>query len=384
MRWLGWPGSPPPESVPNRTIQFLPHELGPPWERVRVEVDGELVSWMQTFTVGHRLRGVTLESAGVVGVHTDDAHQMRGHMRFMLETVLHRATARGVPLSTLYGVPNLYHRWAYATVMPEFTFTLTTRRAESVPSRHSVRDGQPEDRPAIARLYNRETSRFSGMRVREPERWLGPRQGLYFGRLEAWVRVVQDSAGCIVGYGIGDQLDHDARRLDIVDAQASSTAAAASLVRAMADEAVRQRLGTIVFHVHPESRVGGYLRNLEVTFSSERPIGRSQMVRLSLPGTVLDSLQSYALDQAHELGAQRPSRLQVDTELGAGELPLGGDLPPHRVRLPSARLAEVLFGYRKAAELRDIHGVELSVHDCELLDTLFPRLDAYCYWPDRY
>ena len=77
--------------MPDRTIQFLPHELGPPWERVRVEVDGELVSWMQTFTVGHRLRGVTLDCAGVVGVHTDDAHQMRGHMRFMLETVLQRA-----------------------------------------------------------------------------------------------------------------------------------------------------------------------------------------------------------------------------------------------------------------------------------------------------
>ena len=370
--------------MPDRTIQFLPHELGPPWEQVRVEVDGELVSWMQTFTVGHRLRGVTLDSAGVVGVHTDDAHQRRGHMRFLLETVIERAEARGVPLSTLYGVPDLYHRWAYATVMPEFTFTIATRRAEAATRSHQVREGKPEDRPAIARLYNRETARFSGMRVREPERWLGPRQGIWFGRLDAWVRVAVDDRGRIVGYCIGDQVDHDAQQLDIVDAQATSTAGAASIIRAMADEAVRRRMGKIAFHVHPESRVGVYLRNFEVTVSSERPVGRSQMVRLSLPGAVLDALRPYAREQAAALGGQRPTRLVIDTELGSGELPLGGDLPPHQVRLPAARLAEILFGYRTAEELRDIHGLQLSHHDAEILDALFPPIDAYCYWPDRY
>ena len=368
----------------NRTIQFLPHELGPPWERVRVEVDGELVSWMQTFTVGHRLRGVTLDSAGVVGVHTDDAHQRRGHMRYMLETVLHRAEARGVPMSTLYGVPDLYHRWAYATVMPEFSFTIATRRAEAVPGRHRIRAGKPEDRPAIARLYNRETTEISGVRVREPERWLGPRQGLWFGRLDAWVRVALDDRGQIVGYCIGDQIDYDAQQLDIVDAQATTSAVAASLIRAMADEAVRHRMGKLVFHVYPASRVGAYLRNLEVTVSSDRHIGRSQMVRLSLPGAALQALRPYAHERAGVLGGQRPSRLVIDTELGSGELPLGGDLPSHQVQLPAARLSEILFGYRSAEELRDIHGLQISSSEAELLDVLFPSIDAYCYWPDRY
>ena len=368
----------------DRTIQFLPHELGLPWERVRVEVDGELVSWMQTFTVGHRLRGVTLDSAGVVGVHTDDAHQMRGHMRFMLETVLQRAEARGVPISTLYGVPDLYHRWAYATVMPEFRFTVSTRRAEAVACSHEIRSGRPEDRPAIARLYNRETVDLSGVRVREPQRWLGPRQGLYFGRLDAWVQVALDDRGQVVGYCIGDQLDHDAQRLDIVDAQATSSAVAASVIRAMADEAIRHRIGTLVFHVYPASRLGRYLQNLDVTLTTERPIGRSQMVRLGLPGAVLRALGPYARERAAVLGRQRPSRLVIDTELGSGELPLEGDLSPHRVRLPSARLAEILFGYRSAQELRDIHGLGVSYRDAELLDTLFPSIDAYCYWPDRY
>ena len=371
--------------MPQRVIRFLPHELGLPWEQVRVEVDGELVSWMQTFTVRHRLRGVTLKSAGVVGVHTDEAHQMRGHMRFMLERVVERAEKRGVPLSTLYGgVPEVYHRWAYAAVMPEFRFSIATRRAEAVPWRHRIRAGEPGDRPVIARLYNRETAGMTGVRVREPERWLGPRQGLYFGRLDAWVQVALNDDGQIVGYCIGDQIDHDAQRLDIVDAQATSSAVAGSLIRAMAEEAIRHRIGRLDFHVYPTGRVGRYLRNLDVGLTTERPIGRSQMVRLSLPGAVLEALQPYAREQAGDLGPECPSRLGIDTELGSGELRLGGDALPHRVRLPSARLAELLFGYRSANELRDIHGVRLSSRQAEVLDAVFPPVDAYCYWPDRY
>ena len=369
----------------DRIIKFLPHELGLPWEQVRVEVDGELVSWMQTFTVPHRLRGVTLESAGVVGVHTADAHQMRGHMRFMLETVLERAERRGVPLSMLYGgVADVYHRWAYATVMPEFRFSISTRRAEAVPGRHRIRAGEPADRPAIARLYNRETAGMTGVRVREPERWLGPRQGLYFGRLDAWVKVALNDDGRIVGYCIGDQVDDDAQRLDIVDAQATSSAVAGSLIRALAEEAIRHRMGSLDFHVYPTGRVGRYLQNLDVSMTTERPIGRAQMVRLSLPGTVLAALQPYAREQAEALGPGRPGRLTIETELGSGDLALGGEAPARKVRLPAGDLCELLFGYRSAEELREIHGVRLAERDVELLDVLFPRLDAYCYWPDRY
>jgi hypothetical protein len=198
------------------------------------------------------------------------------------------------------------------------------------------------------------------------------------------MQVALDDCDQIVGYCIGDEIDHDAQQLDIVDAQAVSSGVAGSLIRAMADEAVRHRMDRLVFHVYPASRVGRYLQNLEVTARSERPIGRSQMVRLGLPDVVLRALGPYARKRAEVLGSERPSRLMIDTELGSGELPLGGVSPRHRVRLPSARLAEILFGYRSAEELRDIHGLDISASDVDLLDALFPPIDAYCYWPDRY
>ena len=267
--------------------------------------------------------------------------------------------------------------------MPEFTFTLATRLAEAVPATHPMRVGDAADLPAIARLYNRETARFSGIRVREPERWLGPRQGLWFGRLDAWVQVAIDADGGMVGYCIGDQVDHDAQQLH--RRRASDRYRGGRLNRpGHGRRGGASPDGQDRVHVHPESRVGVYLRNLEATFSSLRPIGRSQMVRISLPGPVLEALQPYVREQAAELGSQRPSRLVIESELGSGELRLGGDLPPRQVRLPAARLSELLFGYRSADELRDIHGVELSRGDAELLDALFPPIDAYCYWPDRY
>ena len=110
-----------------------------------LEVDGERVSWMRTFEVAHRLREVEITSLGVVGVHTADEYQNRGHMRFMLESVLERSRERGILLSTLYGVPSLYQRWAYASVMPEFVITISTRQAESVRRNHRVRSADRSD-----------------------------------------------------------------------------------------------------------------------------------------------------------------------------------------------------------------------------------------------
>ncbi len=390
-------------SVYARTIRFGPHELGRPWEEVQVHVGDELVSWMQTVDVAHRLHGAELTSLGVVGVHTAAAHQKQGHMRFMLESALRRSKARRLMVSTLYGVPDLYHRWGYATVMPETTITIATDVAKLATSSHAVRPADEGDWPAMARVYNRATSSVSGSRVRVPDRWPGPRQGTYFGRLKTWSLVVTDSRGRVVGYCTCDDphqgwepWTHSATQereereergvyeVSVADAHADSYRAAASLVSAIADVAVKRRVAGITFHLHPEGTVGRYLANHETTVNVVRPVGQAQMVRISDPHTVLKALDSYVGQQAVLLDPSRPERVAVRTEHGVGYLMLGGHGRPQVVRLQTSRLAEIIFGYRSATELRAVHGVRLSRRDAEMLDVLFPQMDSYCCWPDRY
>lgn len=380
-------------SVHARTIRFKPHELGRPWEEVQVHVGDELVSWMQTVDVAHRLHGAELTSLGVVGVHTADAHQKQGHMRFMLEAALRRSEARRLMMSTLYGgVPDLYHRWGYVTVMPEITITIATGVAKLAISSHSVRLADEGDWPAMARVYNRATSSVNGSRVRVPDRWPGPRQGTYFGRLKTWSLVVADSRGRVVGYCTCDDesVAHSATQemgvceISVADAHADSYRAAASLVSAIADVAVKRRVAGITFHLHPEGTVGRYLANHETTVNVVRPVGQAQMVRISDPHAVLKALDSYVGQQAALLDPSRPERVAVRTEHGVGYLMLGGHGLPQVVRLQTSRLAEIIFGYRSATELRAVHGVRLSRRDAEMLDVLFPQMDSYCCWPDRY
>ena len=379
-----------------RTIHIEPFdstEWGRCWEFVRVEVDGERVSWMRTFEVEHRLRDVEITSLGVVGVHTADEHQNRGHMRFMLESALERSRERGILLSTLYGVPSLYQRWAYASVMPEFVTTISTRQAELVRRNHRVRSADRSDWPAMARLFNRETASLSGSRVRDADRWTGPRQGAMWSGTKTWSVVATDARGRVVGYCTcddGDGLGVRSRDLNLTyevtvgDAQAVSSRVASSLISAIAREAVRRRVDKISFHVPPQSRIGSYLRNYDVSVTSTRPVDRAQMVRLTDPGGVLKKLEPYVQQQVSGLSSRRPSRLVIRTELGDGEMVLGGRGSSRQLRLPAARLAELIFGYRTAHELRMIHGVRIARDDAEILDVLFPPMDAYCYWPDRY
>ncbi len=364
-----------------RAVSFRAHEQQPLGERVRVEVDGRLVSWMQTYHVRHRLRGAVLPSCGVVGVHTADADQRRGHMRFMLEAVLDRAAARGYPLSTLHGVPDLYHRWAYATVMPEFRLTVAAAEAAAVPQTQRTRPGTLDDYPAIVELYNRETANLSGSRVRDPHRRHGPRQGVDFARYETLTTVVLDGRGRLSGYTTRNETTND---LIVADAQAASTAAAAAVIASAAAEALDLQVERLHFHVHPQSRVGRYLRNLDLTMETRRPVGQAQMARLNLPGEVLAAVQPHVTRRARALPAPHPSRIDITTELGSGTLSLDGQAPARAVHLPAARLAELLFGYRSADDLRAVHGLDLPRSDAALLDALFPPTESYCYWPDRY
>ena len=375
-----------------RTIRFEPHELGRPWEQVRVHVGGELVGWMQTVDVVHRLRGSELTSLGVVGVHTADAHQKQGHMRFMLESALRRAEPRRLMVSTLYGIPDLYHRWGYTTVMPEITITVPTGVVKLSLSSHPVRPADEGDWPAMARVYNRATASVSGSRVRVPDQWPGPRQGTNFGLLKTWSLVVTDSRDRVVGYCTCDAEptpDSAApgatvREVLVADAHADSLNVAASLVSAIADVAVQRRVAEITFHLHPEGAVGRYLANHESTTNVVRPVGRAQMVRISDPNAVLMALESHVQQRTVLLDSSRPERVAVRTEHGVGQMILGGRGASRVVRLQTASLAGIIFGYRSATELRAVHGVRLSRRDAEMLDVLFPPMDSYCCWPDRY
>jgi predicted acetyltransferase len=380
-------------SVHARTIRFEPHELGRPWEQVQVHVGDELVSWMQTVDVAHRLHGMELTSLGVVGVHTADAHQKQGHMRFMLESALCRAEDRRLMISTLYGeAPDLYHRWGYTTVMPEITTTIATGVAKLAMSSHTVRPAHEDDWPAMARVYNRSTSSVSGSRVRVPDQWPGPRQGTYFGRLKTWTLIVTDSRDRVVGYGTCDAelTPHSAasgetvQEVLVADAHADSLQVATSLVSAIAAVAVKRRVDEITFHLHPEGTVGRYLANQETTTNVVRPVGRAQMVRISDPNAVLTVLEPHIRQQAALLNPSRPERVAVRTEHGVGYLTLGGRGASRVVRLQTASLAEIIFGYRSATDLRAVHSVRLSRRDAEMLDVLFPPMDSYCCWPDRY
>ena len=296
-------------------------------------------------------------------------------------------------MSTLYGgVPDLYHRWGYVTVMPEITITIATGVAKLAMSSHSVRLADEGDWPAMARVYNRATSSVNGSRVRVPDRWPGPRQGTYFGRLKTWSLVVADSRGRVVGYCTCDDesVAHSSTQemgvceISVADAHADSYRAAASLVSAIADVAVKRRVAGITFHLHPEGTVGRYLANHETTVNVVRPLGQAQMVRISDPHAVLKALDSYVGQQAALLDPSRPERVAVRTEHGVGYLMLGGHGLPQVVRLQTSRLAEMIFGYRSATELRAVHSVRLSRRDAEMLDVLFPQMDSYCCWPDRY
>ena len=84
-----------------------------------LEVGGELASELWVVDVTVRAWGAELRSAGIAGVATPKPHRMKGYARRLMEACERFTADRRYEISTLFGIPDFYHRFGYATICPE-------------------------------------------------------------------------------------------------------------------------------------------------------------------------------------------------------------------------------------------------------------------------
>ena len=128
-----------------REIWLVPGNSLPTVGRLWVEAGGEMVSELWLVDVTVRAWGGTLRSAGVAGVATPKPHRMKGHARRLMEACEPFTGRPGISKSArLFGIPDFYHRFGYATICPEYEvrIDLDALDSESRKPRLSKTSGQ--------------------------------------------------------------------------------------------------------------------------------------------------------------------------------------------------------------------------------------------------
>ena len=365
-----------------REVWLVPGNSQPVVGRLWVEADGEMVSELWLVDVAVRAWGVTLGSAGVAGVATPLPHRKKGHARRLMEACERFAADQGYEVCTLFGISDFYHRWGYATICPEYEIRIALDALGTESPSAPLEEVRPTDWDGIARRYNEVCAALDGSVVRPESSWQGPKLGSGWDRTPRSL-VSRDSHGRPAAYAV---VDHELTDgwLAVSDAAASSEAAAEDVIDGLAEIARSRDASGLLARLHPETGLGPLLTRRGGSPVVTRPDDAGYMACIVDLDAVLRKCAPALVDRAAAADLPVPEALHVETDIGDGGITLGGQPPPAELSMDRLGLVQLLFGYHTFRELRETGDANARGVSDEVLATLFPRSDGYCFWPDRY
>lgn len=377
-------------------------------------MDEQVVSFLTiiplTIAVGH----ARLRVDGIGGVETLEQHRKKGYSRQVLEASITHMQRGPAALSLLYGIPDFYPKFGFATAGPEYVIQLRSLSSLApLPEGWTQRRCHPEDAPAIRRLYEQYTARAVGAVQRPPD-------GEVWSRLDATVshtdtaeedecRVVVSPAGTVEGYAwrgshfwpvrsdftqgfpqslvIGEVIAGSARAADAVLATCSVWGAGATTAKG---EPVKD----VVLSFPPQGPLyAASLRRDTRLVTSSWP-AENFMARTLDVYRLLEALAPELAVRRRTLPTMPPATLCLETEIGAATLVVtesgvSVDRAEHSaepvsvLRLPQTELMRLSLGAMPPDDI--LSRLESTPDDRTrtLIEALFPQQHPYLHLADR-
>jgi predicted acetyltransferase len=339
--------------------------------------------------------------AGIGDVYTERAHRMKGYMRYLYADTVRYMTDEGYDVSMLFGIPNFYTKFGYATSLPETTFTIQTRDAEAAATTGyagTPRPIEPGDFPRVLELHNRENAERTGSLIRTAEGFT-EFHGTDWG-VRAVPMVWEDTAGTLLAYAVWDGGPGDWGRhtteVKVGELGARDASMFPVLLRAVAEQAVEKRCSEITFHLPPDHAFAEYAQRFGIRWTVTYPRHSHGMMRILNQQPLFEKILSVLSDRlAKRADARAPEALSIETDLGVttlgfgeGKVRLDGTRAPVRLSLSQDVLMQLIMGYRSARDVLTASGVDLvGMEEAELLpllEILFPKSVPYMWVSDYF
>ena len=155
-----------------------------------------------------RFGSAQLKLGGIDGVGTREEHRNKGYSRQVMEHTIAFMNENGYDVSMLFGIPNFYHKFGYATAIPETYVEFDTKDVPAVAPTYQVRRFQTEDTPKVVELYSTNNAERTGTPLRTGIGW---KEFTRRGGILPDPYVVLNEAGEVIGYFVcnGDNTKKD-------------------------------------------------------------------------------------------------------------------------------------------------------------------------------
>lgn len=361
---------------------------------VELLLNGEQISRASVVDVPTRIGTAEVRLGGIAGVFTAEPHRMKGYSaRVLCRCIEWMINETDYDVSALFGIWHYYHRFGYAACMPaEPSFVLSVKSPVQPNRPMKVRTLRKADLPAVLRLYAAENATRTGSTIRRAKTWKGFPKGAAH-KAEPTVVVAVDARDRVAGYIV-----HSCHDEGIVVAEAAGRDADAcrALLAHCLRAAAQHGQERLRLNLPPDSAMADVCRAEGCEFSVGFYKNGGPMGRIIHQSQLLRKLEhEFARRIACSECAVWTGVIEIATDLGRDWLAVHRGrvhcVPPREdrqadilLRIPQQALTQLVFGYRRAAELLCAHRCRLSAAQINVVDALFPVGWAYTWWPDRY
>jgi len=356
--------------------------------KVELLLDGTAVSWLSVIDLEVKVGSVHLKMGGIGGVGTLEEHRMKGYSRRVLEHSLDYMTKNGYDISMLYGIPDYYNKWGYASTLPDYKFTVPLRNARRASGGLRARPMSREDAHRVLDIYELTNKDRTGPVRRHSDTWFKFRKGTDW-RILADGTVFEDGSGSIVGYYA---IDRWPRVMRITEVGATEARFYENLLKHAATVADQKEATEIEVFVPFDHDFANLCKRMGCSVKLDYHYDANGMGRIIDLRSTLRKLApelSRRIEQANPKG--NAGGLTFKTEMGdvAVELTSSGvvlseGISENQLRISQSTLLQLILGYRTVTDVLADQTTKTNGNVRGVLEAMFPSGHPYIWLSDWF
>ena len=353
-------------------------------------MEGKMVGALRLLPLLLRVGRARLNAVGVGWVSTAATHRNRGVCNALMCDALDYAEMHRCPFSLLYGVPDLYHRYGYTTMLPEHSVVVNS---STVPKTNAawflVRPVTKDDIPALMQMHNAHEAGASCSVVRTAAHYRGqfvssaPKTPYWCDW--AGAKAILDASGVLGAYFMPQKA---AEELHIKELGVTGRLSCEALLHAVMTMAHDEGLGSVRFHVPPYHPFAWYLQEVDSVHQARHFGNREGMVALTDLNACLNAMLPEWSDRLEQRGmadCQTECTLVVGKEsfrvvLDESGLSVNKGLGRNRLALSEQEFIRLVVGYSPPEDLLARKAPRLKGVDYRFAMALFPKRTPFI-WP---
>ncbi len=357
--------------------------------------DEEWLSWIGLREYQMRFGSAQLKMGGICGVGTKEEHRNKGYSRRVMEHTIAFMTENGYDVSMLFGIPNFYHKFGYATAIPETYVEFDTKDVPAAASTYQIRKFQTEDAPKIVDLYSANNTERTGTPLRTEIGW---KEFTKRGGIVPDPYVVLNEADEVIGYFVcdGDNAKKDMieRNCTLVDLGFQDRTIFETIVHFLAHGVAYTSAEQIRCAVPADHPFSTFCRRYGCRTNTYTPKDHMGMMRIINQSSTLEKITGELekrLQRDADL-SQWSGKILISTDLGQDCLEIDRGSVAHTnscendfyFEISQDKLIQLMMGRRSIEDLAVEPDVSVAEGIIPVLDTLFPLSHSHVWWSDRF